>query len=94
MPTLKKEQTVAQLRGDLAESAAVYLAETTGLDVAEMYELRGQLLQAGARMQIAKNTLIKLAIQDTGAEGLNQFLTGPSRGAPQSRAGAFVSLAN
>ncbi len=78
MPTAQKEARVAQLKTDLEAAGAIYLTEMSGLDVQTMYELRTRLLEAGARLQIAKNRLMKLAMTGTEAEGLTQFLTGPT----------------
>jgi large subunit ribosomal protein L10 len=78
MPTVQKEAIVAQLKEGLTKARAIYLTELTGLDVAEMYDLRTRLRQCGARLQIAKNTLISLAVDDTEAAGLQAHLTGPT----------------
>ena len=43
-----------------------------------MSELRGQILDNEARLRIAKNRLLKLAFAGTQAEGLIEFLSGPT----------------
>ncbi len=69
---------VREMREALCESDSVYLTCFEGLTVAEATELRGQLLDAGGRMQVVKNRLLKIAIKDTPYEGFDELLTGPN----------------
>ncbi len=78
MPTPEKEAIVAQLKEDLASAGAVYLTEMTGLNVQQMYDLRTSLMEANAKLRVTKNRLFKLAIAGTDAEGLVEFLSGPT----------------
>ncbi len=78
MPTPEKEALVAALREAADSSTSIYLTEFRHLNVAEMNELRGQILDKQARLRIAKNRLLKLAFVGTQAEGLIEFLSGPT----------------
>lgn len=78
MPTEKKVQKVAELRENAARSRGIYLAEYKGLTVREISELRQKIRGAGAQMIVVKNRLMKLALRDTPAAGLESFLTGPN----------------
>lgn len=69
---------VHEIRERLEGTETVYLTAFEGLTVAEATELRGQLLQAGGRMQVVKNRLLKIAIEDTAYESLADELTGPN----------------
>lgn len=66
------------MRESLNESASIYLTEFEGLTVAEATDLRGQLIDAGGRMQVVKNRLLKIAIEGTPYESLTEMLTGPN----------------
>ncbi len=66
------------MRESLEASGSVYLTEFEGLTVAEATELRGQLLEAGGRMQVVKNRLLKIAVEDTPYESLSELLLGPN----------------
>ncbi len=78
MPTPQKEALVAELRQAIEESESIYLAEFQDLSVAEMNELRGQILEYQAYLRVAKNRLLKLAFAGTQAEELCEHLTGPT----------------
>ena len=78
MPTPEKEARVATLRNSIDEAAGVYLCDFSGIPVAMMNDLRGRVLDTGARLEVAKNRLLKLAIADTPQEGLLEHLTGPT----------------
>ena len=56
----------------------VYLAEYKGLNVKDVSLLRNAVRKDGAQMIVAKNRLLKLAVQGTPAEGLCEYLTGPN----------------
>jgi large subunit ribosomal protein L10 len=66
------------MREALDESGSVYLTEFEGLTVAEATDLRGQLLDAGGRMQVVKNRLLKIAVEDTPYDTLSELLSGPN----------------
>ena len=76
MPTPEKEALVAQLHQDIKDHPSIYLAEFHGLSVEDMNDLRGRILQAQGRFQVAKNRLLKLALQDTDAKQLTEYLDG------------------
>ncbi len=78
MPAPQKEAIVAELRQAVEESESIYLAEFQNLNVAEMNELRGQILEHRAYLRVAKNRLLKLAFAETAAEELCEYLTGPT----------------
>jgi large subunit ribosomal protein L10 len=74
----QKAETVASLNGAFAEAALVVVTHNTGLNVAEISELRRRMREAGARFRIAKNRLTKLALNGTSYEALAEHLTGPT----------------
>lgn len=78
MPTPEKKALVAQLHDDIEGSSSFYLTEFHGLNVAAMNELRAQIRAAQGRLQVAKNRLLRLAVKGTKAEGLSEYLTGPT----------------
>ena len=78
MPTPRKEAIVASLQENVKKSAAIYLADFSGIPVGTMAALRGRILEAGARLVVAKNRLLQRAMQGTPCEGLIPFLEGPT----------------
>ncbi len=66
------------MRESLGAAGSVYLTAFQGLTVSEAGELRGRLIDAGSRMQVVKNRLLKIAIEDTEFKPLADHLTGPN----------------
>lgn len=65
MPNERKIQIVEQLKGNLAEAKGVVLTDYQGLSVPEVEELRKSLAEARADYQVVKNTLLKLALEQS-----------------------------
>ncbi|HXI86124.1 MAG TPA: 50S ribosomal protein L10, partial [Parvularculaceae bacterium] len=61
MDRTQKAESVEWIGGVFDKNAVVVVANT-GLTVAEMSELRGELRKAGANMKVIKNRLAKIAI--------------------------------
>jgi large subunit ribosomal protein L10 len=69
---------VQEMRESLAASGSVYLVAFEGLSVSDATALRGLVLEAGGRMQMVKNRLLKIAVAGTPYEVLSEELTGPN----------------
>lgn len=78
MDRAEKAETVDRLHAAFSEAPAVFLTHYTGLTVAQMERLRIKLRDAGAWYKVTKNTLAKLAVQDTPYSGLSDMLEGPT----------------
>lgn len=66
MPAKVKFEQVEVLREKLAKSQAVFVADYRGMTVAQMTQLRSQVRAAGGEMKVAKNTLMKIAMEQEG----------------------------
>jgi large subunit ribosomal protein L10 len=79
MPKPEKIEAVRLLREALAQARNFYLLEFAGLTVAQMTRLREAILQAGGRLHVCKNTLLRLALREVGVDGqLEEALAGPT----------------
>jgi large subunit ribosomal protein L10 len=78
MPSTKKIERVAELKGQIEGSTALLLTEYRGLTVAEITELRRSLREGGARFAVIKNTLMRRALEQTDAAELGSLFDGPS----------------
>lgn len=78
MNRTEKEQIVQELSARLQETQAAFLADYRGINVDQVTEMRRELTQAGVEYRVVKNNLLKLAAQDTPAEGLQSFCAGPT----------------
>jgi large subunit ribosomal protein L10 len=56
----------------------VVVAHYAGLTVAQMTKLRSEMRSAGGRVKVAKNRLVKLALEGTDAKGIADLLKGPT----------------
>ena len=73
-----KKAIVEDLNRRFEKSAVVILTDYKGLDVTSLNELRKKLRAAQIEYQVAKNTLIVRAAQNTGVSLLNEHFKGPS----------------
>jgi large subunit ribosomal protein L10 len=74
----EKREVVAALHDALAGTGVVVVAHYAGLSVADMTKFRRDMLSAGGRVKVAKNRLVKLALEGTDAKGIADLLKGPT----------------
>jgi large subunit ribosomal protein L10 len=74
----EKERVVAELADRLRSTETLIVADYRGLSVTEINDLRGQLLEHGARFRVVKNTLTRRAAKEAGADSLLALLDGPT----------------
>ncbi|RJP19165.1 MAG: 50S ribosomal protein L10 [Candidatus Abyssobacteria bacterium SURF_5] len=72
----EKEKLVDELKQRLTDSEVSILTEYTGLNVQAMTDLRNQLRKAAVDYRVFKNTLARIAAQQTGLEEVLQFIQG------------------
>lgn len=75
-PREEKAETVKEIKDLFAQSQASVFTEYRGLTVTQLAELRTQLREAGTEYKVYKNSLVKIAANDSGYE-VNELLTGP-----------------
>jgi large subunit ribosomal protein L10 len=78
MDRTQKAEMVEWIGGVFDKSAAVVVIANSGLTVAEMSELRGELRQAGASMKVVKNRLAKIAVTGKPGEKISNLFKGPT----------------
>jgi len=78
MKRSEKETFVAEFRERLGRAPVLYLTDFTGLDVKSLTKLRQNLKKSGAEYLVAKNRLVRLALQETDLPDLTDALTGPT----------------
>lgn len=64
----EKAQIVAELTEAFNGSSVVYLADAEGLSAIKTNKFRRELFEKGISMRVAKNTLIKIAMQNSGKD--------------------------
>ncbi len=73
-----KERVVAELTERLQSSDTLIVADYRGLTMTQIDDLRGKLLEHGARFAVVKNTLTRRAAEAAGADALLALLEGPT----------------
>jgi large subunit ribosomal protein L10 len=74
----EKREVVTALHDVFAKTGVVVVAHYAGLTVAQMTRLRSDMRNAGGRVKVAKNRLVKLALEGTDAKGIADLLKGPT----------------
>jgi len=73
----QKKAVVAEVAEVANKALAAVAAEYRGLTVEEMTELRVKARQGGVFVKVAKNTLVRRAVEGTDYECMQEALTGP-----------------
>jgi large subunit ribosomal protein L10 len=68
------EIATAELRG----ARGVYLADFSGMDVAQVTQLRKNCREQKVRFHVVKNTLLRRAFEVNGFSQLDEYLAGPT----------------
>jgi large subunit ribosomal protein L10 len=74
----EKKQCVDSLAGVFKSTSVVVVAHYSGLTVAQMQNLRKQMRAAGATVQVAKNRLVKIALQGSDVASISDLMRGPT----------------
>lgn len=78
MDRLEKKEFVASLQTALNDSSLVVVTQQTGLTVGQSSSLRRKMREEGAHFKVAKNTLVRIAVQGTPCEELASHMKGPT----------------
>ena len=76
-----KEGEVEALRERAVRAIGILIADYRGLSVAESADLRAKLRKEGGKQveyRVAKNTLVRRAVEGTPASALEPYLSGPT----------------
>ena len=76
MDRAQKRELVSTLNEVWKDSGVLVVAHYAGMTVAQMTEFRKRMKEAGGSVKVAKNTLAKLALKDTDAQGITELLKG------------------
>ncbi len=74
----EKERLVSELTEKLKGADTLIVTDYRGLTMPQIDELRGKLVEHGARFTVVKNTLTRKAAEAAGADALLALLEGPS----------------
>jgi large subunit ribosomal protein L10 len=77
MARADKQAAVAEITESFSDAAGAVLTEYRGLTVKQLQDLR-RALGENANYAVVKNTLAKIAAKESGIEGFDELLTGPT----------------
>jgi large subunit ribosomal protein L10 len=77
-PRPEKVAVVEEVRSRLDQADAVIVTEYRGLKVKDLAALRRSLVPLGGEYRVFKNTLVRIAATEVGAEDFADLLTGPT----------------
>jgi large subunit ribosomal protein L10 len=94
MTRVEKEAEVKELAERFANDDLIVLTQYSGLTVAQITKLRGELRKNGASFKVTKNSLARKAIKGTRLEGMADMFKGPTGVATSKDAVAAAKVAN
>ena len=74
----EKKEFVTELEDVYAKSNVVIVTHYHGLTVSEITELRQKLREGGASFKVTKNTLSKIALNDSKLKAISGMFSGPT----------------
>lgn len=78
MDRKSKEIVVEELHEKLKDFSLAVLAHNNGLNVEKVTALRNALRKTNAELRVVKNTLLRIASEDTDLRLLNDYFKGPT----------------
>ena len=76
MPSTKNIEQVKELSSSFEKAKAIYFTEYHGLNVEEVTRLRSMFFKENVDFKVAKNTLIKIALEGSKINELGKILNG------------------
>jgi large subunit ribosomal protein L10 len=74
----QKRELVTALNEVFSDTGVIVVAHYSGLSVSEMTDFRSRAREAGAKVKVAKNSLIKRALEGTQVSGISDLFVGPT----------------
>ncbi|NNG27890.1 MAG: 50S ribosomal protein L10 [Ignavibacteriaceae bacterium] len=62
----EKTEVISEVKEMIENSTAIYLTDYSGVDVEDVNDLRNQFRKEGVRYKVFKNTLFKIALEESG----------------------------
>jgi large subunit ribosomal protein L10 len=74
----EKAELIKKLNSTFNNAGVVVVTHQSGLTVEESSDLRVKMREVGAKYQVAKNRIVKLALKDTKYENIIDLFSGPT----------------
>ena len=76
MPSKKNIAQLSDLKNIFSKAIAIYFTKYQGLDVASITNLRGSFFKNNIDYKVAKNSLLKIVVDENNLSGLDNVLKG------------------
>lgn len=73
-----KAELVTSYQDNLGKAEIVIVTKNNGLNAKDVFDLRNKIRAAGANYKVAKNTLVKRALEGSSFAGISTYLLGPT----------------
>ena len=73
-----KKVLVSEITEKMKDAKSFIVTDYRGLNVAQVTKLRSELRNAGIEYRVLKNTLMTIAADDAGLEGIQDYFKGPT----------------
>mgnify|MGYP001765556961 FL=1 len=73
-----KKELVSTLNTAFKDTGSIVVAHYSGLTVAQMQKLRREMKKQGATVKVAKNRLVKIALEGTDVASIGSLMKGPT----------------
>lgn len=74
----KKQSDAEELKNKFEKSKLVILADYRGINVEDITKIRADLRKTDSEYLVAKNSTLRFAVKGTEAEGVSEYLEGPT----------------
>lgn len=78
MPNAQNKEALAKIKEELDGVSAVWVVDYRGLTVKDAQQLRREIREAGAHLVVYKNTLMHIALEESGLPTMEDILEGPN----------------
>ena len=73
-----KQELISTLNTSFQDTGSIVVAHYSGLTVAQMQNLRKRMKAEGATVKVAKNRLVKIALEGTDVASIGSLMKGPT----------------
>jgi large subunit ribosomal protein L10 len=73
-----KQELISTLNTSFQDTGSIVVAHYSGLTVAQMQTLRKRMKAEGATVKVAKNRLVKIALEGTDVASIGSLMKGPT----------------
>lgn len=78
MPSQRNQQILDNILDRMRDKPLIVTARYSNVNASQMDELRRDVTNGGGKVFVAKNTLVKIAAEELGINGIDEIIDGPT----------------